>query len=131
MCISNQESYGANPANIQWTVVRGDTANLRVDFLESDESTVYDTTDWSYKATAYDPSGDVLDELTTTASTGSVTITAPASITEKWGKKYNHIVAELQFDLTVIIPAPGENTVWTPIIGNIKVLGDITPGGSL
>ena len=122
---------GATPATVQWNVVRGDTATLRVDFYEEDEVTFIDTSTWEYEATAYDPSGDVLDELHVEANTGYVTITAAASITERWGSRYNSVVAELPFDLSVIIPAPGENTVWTPIIGRIKVLGDITPGGSL
>jgi len=38
----------------------------------------------------------------------------------------------LPFDLQITIPAAsGEPTVWTPVIGTICVLGDITPGGSL
>jgi hypothetical protein len=38
----------------------------------------------------------------------------------------------LPFDLQITIPAAtGEDTVWTPVIGTICVLGDITPGGSL
>ena len=122
---------GATPATVQWNVVRGDTATLRVDFYEEDEATFIDTSTWEYRATAYDSSGDVLDELLVNASTGYVTITAPASMTLSWGSAYKTIVAELPFDLSVIIPATGEDTVWTPIIGRIKVLGDITPGGSL
>jgi hypothetical protein len=40
----------------------------------------------------------------------------------------------LPFDLQVIIEAtsgPAEDTVWTPIIGTITVIGDVSPGGSL
>jgi hypothetical protein len=38
-------------------------------------------------------------------------------------------VAELSFDLQVIIPAgsgEGEDTTWTPVIGTICVLGDVS-----
>ena len=42
MCTSSIEKYGANPANIQWTVVRGDSATLKIEFLENDESTYLD-----------------------------------------------------------------------------------------
>jgi hypothetical protein len=51
MCVSTIEKYGATPANIQWTVVRGDSATLKVEFFEDDESTTYDTSDWTYSAT--------------------------------------------------------------------------------
>ena len=132
MCTSSIQKYGANPISVKWNVVRGDTAELFVDFLELDETTGFDCSDWTYKATAYDINGDVLDELITEATAGSVTITAPASQTLNWGSDYKTVVAELPFDLQITIPAAsGEPTVWTPIIGTICVLGDITPGGSL
>ena len=41
------------------------------------------------------------------------------------------VVAELPFDLQVTISDAGEDTVWTPVIGTICVLGDVSPGGSL
>jgi hypothetical protein len=129
--VSDTEKFGANPATIQWNVVRGDTATLKVDFLEDDETTKYNISTWSFKATAYDPTGDILDEMLVTATTGSVTITAPASMTLNWGTAYKTIVAELPFDLQAQIPVAGEDTVWTPVVGTIRVLGDITPGGSL
>lgn len=125
------EKYGATPANIQWTIIRGDTATLKVDFLETNEITGFDCTGWTYKATAYDPNGDVLDDLIVTPSTHSVVVTAPASLTLNWGSTYKNVVAELPFDLQVNIPASGENTIWTPVLGTICVLGDVSPGGSL
>jgi hypothetical protein len=131
---SSTFNYGAKPIPVKWTVVRGDTATLEVDFLQSNETTAYNTSDWTYKATAYDVNGDVLDELITTATSGSVTIKAPASQTLNWGTSYKNIVAELPFDLQVIIEAgsgAGEDTVWTPIVGTIVVIGDVSPGGSL
>jgi len=131
-CSPQIQKYGADPASIQWKVVRGDTASIEIEFLEIDETTPFDTDGWTYKATSYDPTGSVLDDLLVTATTGVVVITADPCITEKWGTTYKTVVAELPFDLQITIPAAsGEPTVWTPVIGTICVLGDITPGGSL
>ena len=131
MCAPTIEKHGASPANIKWTIVRGDSATLKVEFFEDDETTAYDTSDWTYKATAYDSTGDILDELITAGSEGYVEIIAPASITENWGgTKYRSVVAELQFDLQVVIEGgSGQDvdTVWTPVIGTICVLGDVSP----
>lgn len=129
MCTPQIEKYGATPANIQWSIVRGDTGTLKVEFLEDDEITYFDTDDWSFVATAYDPNGDVLDDLPVEAFDGYVEISAPAAITENWGASYKSVVAELIFDLQVRI-SPDE-TVWTPVVGTICVLGNVTPGGSL
>lgn len=129
-CSSTIKRYGVNPANIQWNVVRGDTATLRIDFLQSNETTPWVTTGWTYKATAFDSSSELLDDLVITEGSGYVTITAPASTTINWGNQYKSVVAELQFDLEVTIPQTGEDYVWTPVIGTICVLGDVT-GGSL
>ncbi len=131
-CSPQIQKYGADPASVQWKVVRGDTASIEIEFLEIDETTPFDTDGWTYKATSYDPTGSVLDDLLVTATTGVAVITADPCITEKWGTAYKTVVAELPFDLQVTIPAAsGEATVWTPVIGTICVLGDITPGGSL
>jgi hypothetical protein len=131
-CSPQIQKYGADPASVQWKVVRGDTASLEIEFLEIDETTPFDTDGWTFKATSYDPTGSVLDDLLVTATTGVVTITADPCITEKWGTAYKTVVAELPFDLQITIPAlTGEPIVWTPVIGTICVLGDITPGGSL
>jgi hypothetical protein len=118
--------FGANPVNIQWTIVRGDTGVLRVEFYEDDESTPYDTEDWEFVSTTYDFKGDVLDELEVETSEGFVTITAPADTTKFWGLGYKAVVAELAFDLQVTI----DDVIWTPVVGTIKVVGDIS-GGSL
>jgi len=131
MCAPTVEKYGASPANIQWTVVRGDTATLLVQFLEDDEITPFDCDDWTFRATAYDPMGNVLDNLTVTVDDNEATITAPASITENWGTGYNQVAAELRFDLEVIIEGGSgldADTVWTPVVGTICVLSDMTPG---
>ena len=116
--------FGADPANIKWKVVRGDTATLRVEFLENDEKTYFDIEDWTFAATAYDFRGDVLDELEVTASSGYVDIKASPEITEFWGTGFTSTVAELAFDVQVTI----DDLIWTPVIGTITVLGDVTPG---
>ena len=35
-CSPQIQKYGADPASVQWKVVRGDTATLEVEFLEVD-----------------------------------------------------------------------------------------------
>ena len=136
-CSPSLEQFGAEPVNVQWKVVRGSNGSLVVDFLEIDETTVFDTAGWTYKATSYDATGNVLDDLPVEATTGSVTITVDSCITENWGTGYKNIVAELPFDLQVTIPGitvsgvTSEDIIWTPVIGTICVLGNVTPGGSL
>jgi hypothetical protein len=119
------EIFGADPVRIKWNVVRGDTSPLKIEFLEDDEVTYFDTSDWTYLATTYDPSGDALDELEVIAHNGYVNIIAPAAITEYWGTGYKTTVANLMFDLQVTI---NNETTWTPVIGNITVLGDVSGG---
>jgi hypothetical protein len=130
MTLCGPQIFGADPVNIQWRVVRGDTATLRVEFYEDDEKTFYDITDWSFAATAYDQSGDILDALETASGDGFVDILASPEVTSNWGLRYAANVAELPFDLQVTIDGDQE-IIWTPVIGTIYVLGDVTPGGSL
>jgi len=128
MTICNDtEIFGASPARVQWNIVRGDTSPLRIEFYENDEVTPYDTSGWDFAATAYDFKGDVLDELEVSAGAGYVDVTATSDITSLWGTGFTSVVAELAFDLQVTIDGV---TVWTPVIGTIRVLGDVT-GGSL
>ena len=132
MCTPVTEKIGANPANVQWTVIRGDSATITVQFLENDEATGWDISDWTFSASAYDVSGDILDELLVTVSGHTATIFASADTTKNWGTKYSSVVAELPFDLQARIPAlegEPEDTIWTPVLGTILVMGDITPGG--
>ena len=131
MCTPLTEKHGATPANIQWTVVRGDSATLKIEFFEDDESTYFDTSDWTFAATAYDSSGDFLDDLPVEDSDGYVEIKVPAEITANWGANFRSVVAELPFDLQVTIDDGTTITTWTPVIGTICVIGDITPGGTL
>jgi hypothetical protein len=131
MCTPTIEKYGANPANIQWAVVRGDSATLKVEFLEDDEVTYFDTETWTYAATAYDPTGDVLDELEVIGYDGYAEIKISSTVTGYWGTRYKAVVGELPFDLQITIPQPGDDITWTPVVGTICVIGDVTPGGSL
>jgi len=131
MPIYNTLAFGADPVTMQWSVVRGDTGTLRVEFYESNEVDFYDTTGWIFRCTAYDQSGNVLDALDCEPGEGFVDITAYPSVTKNWGSKYSSVVAQLPFDLQVIIPEEIEDIVWTPVIGTIQVLGDVTPGGTL
>jgi hypothetical protein len=118
------EIFGADPVTIRWNVVRGDTSTIRVDFLNDDETTSLDTDGWSFLASAYDRKTDILDELEVESFDGYVIVTAPAEITSLWGTTYGGTVAELSFDLEITI----DETVWTPVIGTISVIGDVSAG---
>jgi hypothetical protein len=125
------DQVGASPINIQWKVVRGDTATLKIEFLEDDEITPIDISDWTFVSSSYDSSGDTLDELTVEKYTGYVIITATSDITKFWGVGYRNTVLELPFDLEIIIPNSESGAIepeitWTPVIGTIVVLSDIT-----
>ena len=128
------DQVGASPINIQWKVVRGDTATLRIDFLEDDEVTPINISTWTFVSSSYDSSGDTLDELTVEKYTGYVIITALSETTKLWGTGYRNTVLELPFDLEIIIPNDESGTIepeitWTPVIGTIVVLSDITGTG--
>lgn len=120
------EIFGAEPANYQWVIVRGDTGVLKIQFLEDDEVTAYNTDGWIFTSSVYDARGNEIVELDTVSGEGYVEITATPDVTEDWGIGFKGTVAELSFDLQVEI----DDIVWTPIIGSIKVLADVT-GGSL
>lgn len=119
------EIFGADPAILKWQVVRGDTSILRVEFYENDEATAYETSEWTFQASAYDFANDITDELEVTPGEGFVTITAPSDITAQWGEGFKRNVAELSFDLEVTVD---RNTTWTPVVGTISVIGDVTRG---
>ena len=128
------DQVGASPINIQWKVVRGDSATLKVEFLEDDEVTFVDISDWAFVSSSYDSSGDTLDELTVEKYTGYVIITALSETTKLWGTGYRNTVLELPFDLEIIIPNDESGAIepeitWTPVIGTIVVLSDITGTG--
>jgi hypothetical protein len=114
---------GAAPANVLWNVVRGDTATLLVNFFENDEVTPIDTNNWSFAATAYDPRNNTSYTLIADEGSSAVNITATPEVTELWGSGITSTVAELSFDLEV---TRDDGVIWTPIVGQIKVAGDVT-----
>ncbi len=117
------EIFGADPAHIRWAVVRGDTSTLRVDFLQNDETTHFDISDWTFVSSAYDLKTDIIDELTVESFEGYVVISIPTDISAAWGTLYSGTVAELNFDLKATLDG-GE--VWTPVIGTISVIGNVS-----
>ena len=121
----SRQVLGIEPVSIRWNVVRGDTSSIRVQFLESDESTAVDTSEWIFEASAYSSRDSILDELEVTVDGNDIIITAYSDITENWGTGFKTTVAELGFDLQVIID---RQTIWTPIVGTITVIGDVTGG---
>lgn len=119
-------SIGASPTNIKWTIVRGDTASFKVMFYEKDEKTLIDTTDWTYASSTYDQKGNAVDALTVNSGLGYAEIVAPSGITETWGTGFKTgFIAELAFDLEITTP----DKTWTPIIGTIAVISDISGSG--
>jgi hypothetical protein len=127
-CPPETQTIGSNPAMINWKVVRGDTSRLRIEFLENDESSNYDTSDWTYVSTAYNKNTQESYTLEVTPSAGYVDIVAPADVTAEWGAQRTGTVAELDFDLQVTFD---DETVWTPVVGVIIVTADITLYGGL
>jgi hypothetical protein len=130
-CPPETQVLGANPANIHWNVVRGDTAKIRITFFESNEVTQFDTDGWTYKATAHNPATNIYDDLLVIEGANYVDVIASPEISNSWGIGTSGIVAELSFDLEITIPAVApetEDTIWTPVIGTISVMGDITRG---
>jgi len=132
MCNSNSiKKYGTQPIDMQWNVIRGDTSSLKIEFFNNDENTYWDTTGWTYISTSYDPQSDILDLITVTGYPGYAILTASEELTSYWGTKYASVVAELPFDLQVVIPTDDASITWTPILGTIRVLGDVSPGSIL
>ena len=123
---------GANPISTQWTIVKGNTATLTLSFYELDESTYFDTSSWSYSANVYDKYNDSLDELDVIESNGYISVIASSAMTSNWGPVNTFSNAELKFEIKVIIPQSGEDDlVWTPVLGTINLINDISSGGSL
>ncbi|CAB4242112.1 hypothetical protein UFOVP222_19 [uncultured Caudovirales phage] len=116
------DSFGADPAFVQWKIVRGDTARIRIEFYQSDGVTYYDISSWSFVSTAYNIKDGGFTTLTVTAGSGYVDITAPAETTADWGSGQSSIATEMSFDLQVIV----DGDTWTPVVGKITVISDVT-----
>ena len=123
MTLCAPDIIGSSPVNIKWNVVRGDTATLRVDFLEDDEVTAIDISEWDIEATAYDSKANLSYALDITVNNGWIVVTAESDITENWGTGIRYRVNELNFDVQVTL---ADDTVWTPVIGVISVIADVT-----
>lgn len=123
----NEPVLGSDPIIIKWNVVRGDTSTIDIEFFENDEVTYSDISDWLFVATAYEAKTNTFYNLDVTVVSGKVTITALPIITELWGTDMSLKTAELQFDLEGI---NGE-VIWTPVIGTISVIGDVSGIGVL
>lgn len=119
------QKVGIKPVNMKWYVTRGDSSAIRVQFLEQDETTSIDTSSWQFEATAFNAKDQIFDDLEVKVEGNEIVITANSDITEFWGRGVKTTVAELTFDLQVIIDP---FTIWTPIVGTIVVLGDVTGG---
>lgn len=126
MTICEPQIFGADPVNVRWSVVRGDTAVLRVMFLEADETTPLDLTGWIFESTAFNRRQEIFNELDVEVGSGYVDIIATSDVTASWGTGIGGRVVELIFDLQVEIGT----RVWTPVLGTVSVLGDVT-GGAL
>ena len=122
--MSMQDQFGQKPISFKWNVVRGDTAKLRIDFLQNDETTAFNISTWDIVSSAYDTKGEVLDELEVTKYSGYIEVVAPSDITENWGVGWATVVAELAFDVEITIG----DEIWTPVIGTIVVAADVSGG---
>lgn len=125
--INKPAVFGYFPISIKWNIVRGDTGVLSLDFLNNDEVSYFDISGWEFVATAYNPRTDTFDELEVEVVDGNVTVVAPSDLTETWGTSIIANSAELTFDVQA---TKDDGTVWTPISGQIAVLGSAT-GGNL
>ena len=124
MAVTSPLIVGADPMTLKWNVVRGDTAVLRVEFYEPDEETVFDTTGWRFEAAAYEYAVDITDPLSVSSGDGYVEVTASADVTSNWGAgRGGSRVSELGFDVQVTM---ANNVIWTPVVGTISVIGDVT-----
>lgn len=122
---NSRQVLGTKPVNIRWNITRGDTSSIRVQFLETDESSSIDISSWILEATAFNKKDRIFDDLEVKVEGNEVVITASADLTEFWGRGIDTTVAELSFDIQATID---RQTVWTPIVGTITVIGDVTGG---
>jgi len=121
-----EDFVGADPAQVKWRVVRGDTASIEFHFLQNDEVNFLDLSLWNFSATALYSKTNTLYSLSVSVSSGIVTVTASSDITKLWGTENNQsISAELNFDLQAIRTT--DAVVWTPVIGIIQVISDVSP----
>jgi hypothetical protein len=123
MTLCAEDVLGSSPVNVKWNIVRGDTATLRIDFLEEDEVTPYNISSWVIESTVYNPKTGARNDLEITKNTGWIVVTARADITAQWGDGFRYRVNELNFDVEVTL---ADGTVWTPVVGVVSLISDIS-----
>jgi hypothetical protein len=123
MTLCAEDVLGSSPVNVKWNIVRGDTATLRIDFLEDDEVTPYNISSWVIESTVYNPKTGARNDLEITKNSGWIVVTARADITAQWGDGFRYRVNELNFDVEVTL---ADGTVWTPVVGVVSLISDIS-----
>lgn len=111
---------GSSPANVMWTVVRGDDAKLSLQFLDTDGVTPLNVSGWTYSSKVKTASGLVSATVTPGASS-----TVVIHITDEQTSAMDIPTASpasYPFDLQV---TKADETVWTPLIGTLRVLPDV------
>ncbi len=112
---------GESPAKIVWNVVRGDDSSIDITLMD-DAGSALNTSGWTYASKA--KYKNTVHSLTVTSASNVVTVKAPSSVTALWGAgATTNPAAQLPFDLQV---TKGDGTKWTPVIGRIVVIPDIT-----
>ena len=112
---------GESPAKIVWNLVRGDDSSIEITLLD-DNGAALNTSGWTYSSKS--SLGGTLYNLTVTSAQNVVTVKAPSATTALWGAgAVTNPAAQLPFDLQV---TKGDGTKWTPVIGRIVVIPDIT-----
>lgn len=123
MTLCAEDVIGSSPVNVKWNIVRGDTATLRIDFLEDDETTAYNISSWVIESSVYNPRTGARNDLEITKNNGWIVLTARADLTAQWGDGFRYRVNELNFDVEVTL---SDGTVWTPVVGVISLISDIS-----
>jgi hypothetical protein len=130
-CTNEIQQFSLNPVKAQWAITKGDSSSLETYFYELDETTLFNTTGWTYLATVYDKYNDSLEELEVVSSNGYVKVIASATSTANWGPQVRFSTAELRFDVKAYVPQVGDDLVWTFINGTICLSSDVMSGSSL
>jgi hypothetical protein len=123
MTLCAEDVIGSTPVNVKWNIVRGDTATLRIDFLEDDETTAYNISSWAIESTVYNPKTGARNDLEITKNNGWIVLTARSDLTAQWGDGFRYRVNELNFDVEVTLT---DGTVWTPVVGVISLISDVS-----
>jgi hypothetical protein len=123
MTLCAEDVLGSSPVNVKWNIVRGDTATLRIDFLQDDEVTPYNISSWVIESSVYNPKTGARNDLEITKNSGWIVVTARADLTAQWGDGFRYRVNELNFDVEVTL---ADGTVWTPVVGVVSLISDIS-----